>query len=242
MTGFDLLLVAILAISIVFAAVRGAVREGATLLAVGLAGAAAWMGSGPLLAAAGKSGSLFAVIAAAAGIGIVSFSALYYAMHLALRRVCLKGRARLADQIGGGVFGLVRALALIGLGFLGYDYSLDEEHRAEAVNSALLLPVAKASAGFFERFAPAPADLDPGAQPAPKPADDVSAPAAAARGAEAVGYGRADRAGLEEIIATVTSADEPVGRSAAQLPSSGKDEIADILVDSNAAPEPRKQP
>jgi hypothetical protein len=109
--------------------------------------------------------------------------------------VPLKGERRKADRIGGGVFGFVRGLALLGLGFLAYGYYLDPADHPRAVKGALFLPVARASADFFEGFAPEENRLD---QLRPKkPQED-----AAVRG-----YDRGDRTALSEIVTTVTTTD-----------------------------------
>ncbi len=210
MTIFDALLLAILGVSIAFAAARGAIREVTTLAALGIAGLAAWVGAAPVLSLFRASG-FFETIAASAVIGIAVFGALYILAHKGFQRLKLSPRQRQADRIGGGVFGLLRALALIGLGFLGYGYYLDEANQPDAVRKALLLPVAAASASFFEQYAPSHRAL-------PDAAAAESAPTA---NAAREGYASADRSGLKEIVATVTTSD-------ANNPSTA-DPIADII-------------
>ena len=72
----------------------------------------------------------------------------------------------------------------------------------------MLLPIASASAGFFEQFAP--------------PNRDLNAQGAGKNGSVADGYDGRDRTALKEIMTTVTTTDQ----SAA--PKTG-DPIADIL-------------
>jgi uncharacterized membrane protein required for colicin V production len=211
MTVFDALLLGLIGVSIAFAAARGAIRELTTLGVLGLAGLAAWLGAKPALAFFGSNG-VFQTIAAAGVISLLAFGGIYFVAHKALRRLKLNKKQRQADKIGGGVFGLVRALALIGLGFLGYGYYLDEANQPDAVKKALLRPVAAASASFFEQFAPSQRGLAEG-----KTAD-AAAPANAAKD----GYANADRTGLKEIVATVTTSDK------ANV-SGTDDSIADIL-------------
>ncbi|MBX9885116.1 MAG: hypothetical protein K2X68_09105 [Novosphingobium sp.] len=79
------------------------------------------------------------------------------------------------------------------------------------MKNAALLPVAAASASFFEQFAPSRRDLGE--------SKDTAAPAPANAAKE--GYANADRAGLKEIVATVTTSDN-------SKPGTG-DSIADIL-------------
>lgn len=219
MTVFDALLIGLIGVSIAFASARGAVRELTTLGVLGLAGLAAWLGAKPALAFFGSNG-VFQTLVAAGVIGLFAFGALYFVAHKALLRLKLTKKQKRADRIGGGAFGLVRALALIGLGFLGYGYYLDEANQPDAVKKALLRPVAAASASFFEQFAPSQRGL------ADK--DVVAAPANAAKD----GYANADRTGLKEIVATVTTTD-----TANAAPAG--DSIADIL---NEEPAPDGSP
>jgi uncharacterized membrane protein required for colicin V production len=221
MTVFDALLLGILGVSIAFASARGAIRELTTLGVLALAGVAAWLGAKPALAFFGSNG-VFQTIAAAGLIGLLAFGALYFVAHKALLRLKLNKKQKQADRIGGGAFGLIRALALIGLGFLGYGYYLDESNQPDAVKKALLRPVAAASAGFFEQFAPSRRDL------ADKDIAGSPAPANAAKD----GYANADRTGLKEIVATVTTSDNANA-------SPADDSIAGIL---NEEPAPDGEP
>jgi membrane protein required for colicin V production len=211
MTVFDVLLLGVLGVSVAFAAARGAVRELTTLAVLGLAALAAWLGAKPALAFFGSNG-VFQTIAAAGVIGLLAFIGLYFVAHKALLRLKLTKKMKRADRIGGGVFGLVRALALVGLGFLGYGYYLDEPNQPDSVRKALLRPLAAASASFFEQFAPSERALRKEREAAAlKPAD-----------AAKEGYANADRTGLKEIVATVTTTDAANGKAAS-------DTIADIL-------------
>ncbi len=197
MTVFDALLLGILGVSIAFAALRGAIRELVTLGVLGLSGLTAWLGAKPALAFFGSNG-VFQTIAAAGVIGLLAFGGFYFIAHKALLGLKLNKKQRRADRIGGGVFGLVRALALIGLGFLGYGYYLDEANQPDAVKKAMLRPVAAGAASFFQQFAPSQRNLADG-----KRAVANAAPADAAKD----GYASADRAGLKEIVATMTTSD-----------------------------------
>lgn len=197
MTLFDLALIAILGVSIFFAAARGAIRELATLLALGIAGLVAYAGYKPVAALFGKAGSFLASAGAAIILAGLVFAASYFLLHIGMGRLKLSKQHAQFDRIGGGVFGLLRGLALIGLGFLGYGYALDEANQPESVRRAFLLPVAEVSASFFESLVPASNRL--GETPPP----------ASANNAAAEGYNRADRTGLEDIVATVTTRDPP---------------------------------
>ena len=206
MTVFDALLIAVVAISVFFATVRGGVRELATVAALALAALAAFVLMNPIASLIGK-GSFFISAAVGGLIGLGVFGGAYFLLHKAMIRWKPSARVKSYDKIGGGVFGLIRALALIGLGFLGYGYYLDEANQPDAVRKALLLPVAAASAGFFEQFAPPNRELNA---------------ATAAKNAAADGYDGVDRSGLKEIVTTVTTSDK-VSKTASDDP------IADIL-------------
>jgi membrane protein required for colicin V production len=145
----------------------------------------------------------------------------HVALHLLLRRTPLEGRARLADRVGGGVFGLARGLALVGLAYLGYSYYLDETQQPEFVKSAVTRPIASGVAHWFETFAPETAHIEGAAVPS------------AEENAAVQGYNRGDRNGLQEIVTTVTTTDPAAQDSGAEpAPSqedAEKDDIADIL-------------
>ncbi|MGE0407963.1 MAG: CvpA family protein [Amphiplicatus sp.] len=217
MTSFDLLVIMVLALSILFAVIRGAIREIGTLGVLAAAALAAFLLIKPLQGLFKAGDSFLATLAIGGAVGAAAFVFLYILLHVALSRLVLSKRARRADRIAGGVFGLVRGLALVGLGFLAYAYYLDEDRRPESVNKAMTLPVAKAMADFFEGFAPAGTKLAPAA-PKATPAENAAVE----------GYGRADRSALAEIVTTVTtSADKGSADEASAEP--GDDPIAEIL-------------
>lgn len=221
MTSFDLIVIAILALSIGFAVVRGALREVGTLAALVGAAAGAYFLIGPLQKTTGTADDFIATLAIGAGLLAVLFCGLYFGLHLGLRRVRLTGATARADRIGGGVFGFARGLVLIGLGFLAYSYYLAEDRWPEPVNKALTLPLAKGMAAFFEGFAPETTRLD---------AAPSDAPAGTVNDAALQGYDRGERSALAEIVATVTTGDanRTNGANASQ-----DDPIADILKDSD---------
>ena len=208
MTVFDALLLAVLGFSIFFAAMRGAIRELATLAGLAIAALVAWFGAKPLVALLGKDGSFLMTVAATGMLGILAFGGFYFLIHKGLLRLKLTKKQKTIDRYGGGVFGLIRALALIGLGFLGYGYYLDAQNQPDAVKKAFLLPVATASAGFFEQFAPRASNL--GGTAKEEPADPARQ-----------GYGQAARSGLKEIVTTVTTSDKADAKPG--------DPIADII-------------
>ena len=224
MTWFDLLLIAILVLSIGFAAIRGAVREVATLAALGLAALLAYLLFNPMLGLLGLKGSIFGMLGVAAVLLGVLFILIYIGAHIGLKQVSFDRNMMLADRVGGGFFGLLRGLALIGLGFLGYAYYQDEPNRPEAVSQAALLPLAKSTAGFFESIAPQHDSKEIIS------ADEIPSNGNASPKINAAsdGYERGERAALEEIVTTATTADDP---ATDQRIAPTEDAIADILLE-----------
>ena len=193
---FDLLFVLVVGLSTAFAALRGGLRELSTLLSLALAGGVTLLLAEPVLAATGQQGSFFGTVIIAAGLVAILFVLAHIAFHIGLKRVPLEGRAALADRIGGGAFGLVRGLILVGLGYLGYSYYLDEARQPDEVKNALTRPIAAGVAGVFESFTPEDAYIENEFKIDNQTGD-----------ATAEGYDAADRSGLSEIVTTVTTTD-----------------------------------
>lgn len=224
---FDLLVLVVIVLSTGFAVLRGGLRELSTLLALAIAGGVTLLLIEPILGVTGQTGSFFGTAIIAAILIAVFFLAAHVGLHLALKRVPLTGRAALADRIGGGAFGFLRGLVLVGLGYLGYSYYLDEANQPDEVRTAITRPVAAGMAHWFESFTPETTGLD-----APPTASDIDA--------SVNGYERGDRNSLDEIVTTVTTTDAaisqtaPDARSGAQNPTNDQEEnvldpIADIL-------------
>jgi membrane protein required for colicin V production len=235
MTSFDALLIAVFAISIFFAAIRGATRELGTLISVLLAGLIAWISLKPVLGLFGATGSFIAGALAIAIVSAVSFIVFQIIASKLIARFAPTGRARRFDRIGGGVFGFVRALLLLGLAYLGYGYYLDEASRPESVKNAALLPLLDGAANMIEKLAP---DLDDAATETGDD-DDESTPEETTTQAQETSYDRQDRASLSKLVTTVTTTDENAARPTAVAPpqSDDTDAIAAILTSDSAAPE-----
>lgn len=207
---FDLLFLLVVGLSTGFAVLRGGLQEMATLISLAIGAGLAWFAAPPLIAAFGLTGSFFGTIIVASLLIGVFFVAAHIGFHLLIKRLSMDSRGRNINRIGGGVFGFVRGLALVGLGFLGYSYYLDEERQPDSVRNALTRPVAAGVANWFEGFAPGATDLEGLGGEAPAPDGDAADQ----------GYDRADRNSLDEIVTTVTTtSDEPAS----------EDAISDIL-------------
>jgi len=221
MTWFDLLLIVILVLSIGFATIRGAIRELATLAALGLAAFIAYLLFNPLLGTFGLKGSIFGMVGLAAVLLGLFFIVFYIVGHMGLKRLRLTEKMQMADRIGGASFGLLRGMALIGLGFLGYAYYQDQPHRPDAINDAMLLPLAQSSANFFEGLAPkhdSKEIITPD-----KIEDKVNAADA--------GYARGERAALNEIVTTATTSD--VSGAVIDINSPGEGSVTNNLNEDN---------
>jgi len=216
---FDLLVILVIGLSTLFAAMRGGLRELATLIALAAAAFIALLLTEPILGAIGKTDSFFATIFAAAAVVAIAFIALHTLTHLGLKRMPLEGRVALADRIGGGIFGFARGLVLVGLGFLAYGYYLNEERQPDSVKNAITRPLAAGMADWFENFTPQDAYIE----------NENTKGVPTEEDAAVIGYERIDRNGLTEVITTVTTNDDG---SEDATPSD--DPIADLLAEEDS--------
>lgn len=219
---FDLMFLAVVGLSTAFAALRGGLREFATLLSLAIAAGLTWLVAEPLLAATGLAGSFFGSLIIIGVLVGVFFILAHIACHIGLKHAPLQGRAKLIDRLGGGAFGFFRGLVLVGLGYLGYSYYLDESRQPESVTNAVTLPMAAGMANWFETFAPESSKIE---TITTKDEEENAA---------IEGYGRTDRNGLEEIVTTVTTTESALSDpTPIDAPESDnyEDAIADILIE-----------
>lgn len=221
MTWFDAVVLSVIGLSTLFAAIRGGLREAATLIALGGGALLAFICLNPVLSITGAKDSFFATVSVAVVLITVFFIGLYVVFHFVLRGMQLNGRAQFIDKAAGGAFGVIRGIALIGLAYLGYGYYLDEANQPDSVRNAVTQPMAAAAADFFESLAPDSAYIETHESQL-KETDASKADAAQ------TGYARGDRAGLSEMITTVTTSDTPETQLAARTEN---DPIADVLVE-----------
>ncbi len=227
---FDLLVLTVVGLSTVFAALRGGLRELSTLLALAIAGGLTLLLIEPILGITGQAGSFFGTAIIAVVLIAIFFVLAHIVLHLGLKRMQLEGNAKLYDRISGGTFGLFRGLVLIGLGYLGYTYYLDESRHPEEVKNAFTRPVAAGMAHWFESFAPEEAYIE---SPAiEEEEEDEPDPALS-------GYDRSDRNSLSEIVTTVTTTDPALDETpdatdkvnAGDVDELTTDAITDILIE-----------
>ena len=194
MTLFDLIIILIFLASTLLATVRGAVLELGTLLALGIAILLALQFANPIVTAMGNGDSIIATALTYGVLIAILFIAIYTVTHILIYKYPFSEKGTLINKIAGGVFGFARAYAVIGLGFLAYGYYLDENDQHDSVRDALTRPIAQSGAQFFEKFIPESAQLQPD-----QPVEQTDA--------AYQGYDRRDRAGLSEVISTVTTSD-----------------------------------
>lgn len=223
MTWFDAVVLTVIALSVGFAVIRGALREIGTLLVLALAAGAAFLLLKPSQSLFGAGQSFMATIAIAGALGLAGFAGFYVLLHILLERLAMSRRAARIDRIAGGAFGLLRGLIILGLGFLAYSYYLGAERQPDSVKRSVTYPMVKAVAELFEGLAPESTSLTP-------PPDDESEPPG---NAAVEGYARGERAALAEIVTTVTTSDEPERAAQETEPQPSADRIADILRESD---------
>ena len=197
---FDLIVILVLAISAGLAWFRGAILELATLIALGLAWLIASQLAPILTNMSGNQGSMVALFVIFGMIMTVGFFTLYIATHIGLNAMKLSPRAQTINRFSGAIFGLLRGYALIGLAYLAISYSFSEEDQPPSLQNAMTKPLAASSARLFENLIPESTKIETAQESDTQSASIIS-------DAGSVGYNRQDRAGLSEVIATVTTRD-----------------------------------
>ena len=119
MTLFDLFVLAVMALSVLFGATRGLAREAITLLALAGGAAAVAALSGPLDGVLGGGvASAIVLIVLLFGIGFV----LVHVLLEALLRHVAGPAPRRPDKLLGGLFGLARGWFVVSMTFLAAGY------------------------------------------------------------------------------------------------------------------------
>ena len=119
LTLFDLFVLAVMALSVLFGAARGLTREAITLVA--LFGGVVMVGllSGPLSGLFGDG--LVAAALVLGGLFAAGFLAVHAGLEVIARRL-IGADPKRPDRLLGGAFGLVRGWFLVGLTFLAMTY------------------------------------------------------------------------------------------------------------------------
>ena len=133
LTLFDLYVLAVLVLSVLFGAARGLAREAITLLALLGGVASVALLARPLGGAFGDE--LPAVIAAVAGLFALGFVLVHAALELIARRLIGAAPHR-ADRALGGLFGALRGWFLVSLTFLAATYYFEAAALPDALARA----------------------------------------------------------------------------------------------------------
>ncbi len=151
MTWFDLIVILIMGLSILFAAFRGISREMTTITALGLAAFLAFWLAGPLATITGLSNSLMTNMLLITVLFASFFLAINIGISLILSKLLGKTPGRI-DRTIGGIFGFLRGWMIVGLGFLALDYYFETDRRPEALDGSLTSGFAKSAADILENL------------------------------------------------------------------------------------------
>ncbi len=217
MTGFDALIIIVILISTLLAAARGALLELATLIALAIAAFITFKIASPVQSYFGSGDSIITTLLTYGLLITGIFMILYIIIHIIHLKTPLSSRGKLINKTVGGILGAVRGYILIGLGFLAYGYYLEEENQHESVRNAKTRAFAASSAKIFERFIPESTTLN-----LPEKATSIVPDDAAANG-----YKRSERAGLSEVITTVTTQDNPAQNTGKALQQGNQQQTND---------------
>ncbi|MGV6802464.1 MAG: CvpA family protein [bacterium] len=148
MTWFDLIVIAIMGLSILLAFIQGIMREMTVLLALALAAVLAWYSHGVFANILGLEKQLSILIVLAALFGCL-FVILLVIMNLLLGRAVSIKPGRI-DRILGGLFGFIRGYFLIGLAYLALLFLFDADHMPPTIANSLTQGFARSAAGILE--------------------------------------------------------------------------------------------
>lgn len=156
LTFFDMVLLAVIALSAIFALLRGFVRESLSVLAWVGAGAAALF-FGPWLAHRlhGTLEGWPALIAGYAGIFLAVVIPLSFVSHH-VGRMVRQSPIGLIDRLLGAVFGAVRGLALIAVCYLLFSFAVPLTRQPAWITRARLFPLVRTSSHIILALVPNP--------------------------------------------------------------------------------------
>jgi len=199
----DVLVVAIVAISTLFAVYRGFVRETLSVFAWAAAAfAVIYFGpAGAALLRPHFSTPLLGAVIAYAGIFLAVLLPLTILGHR-LSRGVRNSPVGAIDRCLGFVFGVIRGLALVSVVYLAFSLVIPVREHPIWLTQARLLPLIKKSSDVLLALLPSKysdAFTDPGGAPASKPAPGQSADAAG-RHRDHKTYGAEDRRALDRLI------------------------------------------
>ena len=151
MTLFDLFVLALLGLSILFAWIRGASREISTLIALAIAGGAALLIATPLGRIMGANSDIIIRLVIMTAVFVITFMLTSVGLDMALTKFLSKKPSSL-DKWLGASFGFVRGYVLLGLVTLIITHYYDNDTLQTHVRSGFTYGIAESAAGFLNNF------------------------------------------------------------------------------------------
>src|ERR1043166_1873268 len=219
-TFVDLVVVAVIAISTIFAIYRGFVAETLSVFSwVAAAFASLYFGHAVLPLTAGHFSPLAAKIVAYAAFFLVVLIPLSFVSYRFAGAV-QNSPVHAIDRSLGGAFGILRGLAIVGLAYLLFSMVVPVRAQPGWVSHARLLPLIQSSSDVLLSLVPGKApkppqgdetpagapDTESGPTPRPRPVPGKTP--AHARKAGHKGYGVEDRRALDRLIEATGSGSE----------------------------------
>lgn len=155
LTGFDLAVLAVVALSALFSLFRGAVREALTIAAWVGAFATAYYGFGAVQALAQRTieEDWLADVAAIAVVFLIPLIALKAAGAVLAEHV-QTSRLRPVDRWAGVAFGLARGAFIVCVGYLGLSMVIEPDRHPVWIKDAAFLPYVQGGAGLLQSLVP----------------------------------------------------------------------------------------
>lgn len=218
-TFVDLVVVAVIAISTIFAIYRGFVAESLSVFAwVAAAFASLYFGHAVVPLMAGHFSPLAAKIVAYAAVFLVVLIPLSFISYRFAGAV-QNSPVHAIDRSLGGAFGILRGLAIVGLAYLLFSMVVPVRAQPGWVSHARLLPLIQSSSDVLLSLVPGKAkiakadeppagvaDTESGPTPRPRPAHGKTPPHSRKAGHK--GYGAEDRRALDRLIEATGSGSE----------------------------------
>jgi uncharacterized membrane protein required for colicin V production len=219
-TFVDLVVVAVIAISTIFAIYRGFVAESLSVFAwVAAAFASLYFGHAVVPLMAGHFSPLAAKIVAYAAVFLVVLIPLSFISYRFAGAV-QNSPVHAIDRSLGGAFGVLRGLAIVGLAYLLFSMVVPVRAQPGWVSHARLLPLIQSSSDVLLSLVPgkgpkmakadeapvAAANSESGPTPRPRPAHGKTP--AHSRKAGHKGYGAEDRRALDRLFEATGSGSE----------------------------------
>lgn len=218
-TFVDLVVVAVIAISTIFAIYRGFVAETLSIFAwVAAAFASLYFGHAVVPLTEGHFSPLVAKLVAYAAVFLIVLIPLSFISYRFSGAV-QNSPVHAIDRSLGGAFGILRGLAIVGLAYLLFSMVVPVRAQPGWISHARLLPLIQSSSDVLLSLVPgrqaktvksdeAPAAPSADSGPSPRPRPAPGKPPAHGRKAGHKGYGAEDRRALDRLIEATGSGSE----------------------------------